>query len=129
MATGTTHRVPRGYRPAIAFAALVLCTSLIPVPESGSTAVPALLGVSLDKWVHAGSYGLLTGLLAWGRRTRTVAAVALLVGVVVAYGAGVEFLQGLVASRTTSGADFLANAVGAVLVGVAWLAVGRSNDD
>ncbi|MBX0325377.1 VanZ family protein [Halomicroarcula sp. F13] len=113
----------RRYAPAVAFAGLLLVTSLVPVPESGADAVPTLLGVALDKWVHAGSYGVLTTLLAWGRRTRTVAVVAALATLAVGYGAGIEFLQGLVATRDTSGADFLANAVGAGLAGVGWLAV------
>ncbi|GGN92507.1 VanZ family protein [Haloarcula pellucida] len=115
----------RRYAPAVAFAALLLVTSLVPVPESGTEAVPTLLGVALDKWVHAGSYGALTTLLAWGKRTRTAAVVAALAAVAVGYGAGIEILQGLVATRDTSGADFVANAVGATLAGVAWLWYGR----
>ncbi|QIO24075.1 VanZ family protein [Haloarcula sp. JP-L23] len=115
----------RRHLPAIAFAALLLVTSLVPVPGSGADAVPTLLGVALDKWVHAGSYGTLTVLLAWRQRTRTVTAVALLAALTVGYGAGIEILQGLVATRDTSGADFVANAVGAALASVAWLWYGR----
>lgn len=115
----------RRYAPAVAFAVLLLVTSLVPVPESGSDAVPALLGVSLDKWVHAASYGSLTVLLARGQRTRTIAVVALLATIAVGYGAGIEFLQGFVPSRDTSVADFVANTVGAGIAGVAWLVARR----
>ncbi|MDS0221921.1 VanZ family protein [Haloarcula sp. S1AR25-5A] len=116
----------RRYLPAVGFSLLLLVTSLLPVPEGASEQVPVLLGVALDKWVHAASYGVLAVLLAWGRRARNVVAVAVLVAVSVCYGAGVELLQGLVPSRGTSGADFVANAAGAVLAGLAWLAAHRS---
>ncbi|WP_367175984.1 VanZ family protein [Haloarcula rubripromontorii] len=115
----------RRYLPAAGFSLLVLVTSLLPVPEGASGQVPVLLGVALDKWVHAASYGTLAVLLAWGRRARSVAAVAGLVTVAVCYGAGVELAQTLVPSRGTSGTDFLANAVGAVLAGLAWLLARR----
>ncbi|MDS0283610.1 VanZ family protein [Haloarcula onubensis] len=110
----------RRYRPAIAFAALVLVVSLLPAPETGGPA-PELLGIALDKWVHAGSYAALTGLLAWGHGSRAMAAVALVAALAVGYGVGIEFLQGFVPSRTLSGADALANTVGAVGGGALWL--------
>lgn len=117
----------RRWLPAVGFALLVLVTSLVPVPASGDTAVPTLLDVSLDKWVHAVSYGVLTGLLARGRRTRDVTGVTAVVLVAICYGAGVEVLQGFVPSRGTSGADVLANAVGAVLAGAAVLGRSKRN--
>lgn len=109
----------RRWVPAAGFALLLLVTSLVPVPGSDSVPVPTLLGVPLDKWVHAVGYGVLTGLLAWGGRTRGVADVAVVVFVAIGYGAGIEVLQGFVPSRGTSVADGVANAVGAVLAGVA----------
>jgi len=118
---------PRQYGPAIAFGALVLVVSLAPAPETGGP-TPELLGVALDKWVHAGSYAALTGLLAWGRRSRAVAAVAVLTAIAVGYGGTVELLQGLVPSRSLSGADALANGVGAVGGGALWLALSARVD-
>jgi len=109
------------HHPALAFAALLLVVSLVPVPETSGAGGPALLGVGLDKWVHAGGYGVLTGLLAWGRRSRDVAAVATLVVLVAGYGVGVELLQTLVPSRTTSVADAAANGLGASLCALCWL--------
>jgi len=116
----------RRYLPAVGFSLLLLVTSLLPTPEGASEQIPVLLGVSLDKWVHAASYGTLTALLAWGRRASGWVTVAALAAVAVLYGAGVELLQGFVPSRGTSGADFVANAAGAVLAGLAWLAAHRS---
>ncbi|AEM56132.1 hypothetical protein HISP_02625 [Haloarcula hispanica N601] len=116
----------RRYLPAVGFSLLLLVTSLLPVPEGAGEQVPALLGFRLDKWVHAASYGLLAALLAWGRQARDVTTVVALVTVSVCYGAGVELLQGLVPSRGVSGTDFVANAVGAVLAGLAWLVAHRS---
>ncbi|MDS0259428.1 VanZ family protein [Haloarcula sp. S1CR25-12] len=108
--------------PAVGFAALLLVVSLLPAPETGGP-TPAPLGIALDKWVHAGSYGVLAFLLSWGRGSRTVAATAVLAALAVGYGVGIELLQTLVPSRSLSVADVLANAVGAVLGALAWAAV------
>lgn len=123
----SVHRRYRRYLPAAGFALVLLVTSLTPVPEGASEQVPALFGVPLDKWVHALSYGVLTALLAWGRRARSLSPIVALAGLAVCYGAGVELLQGLVPSRGLSGADFLANAVGAGLAGALWLALVRTD--
>ncbi|MBV0900452.1 VanZ family protein [Haloarcula salina] len=117
----------RRYLPAAGFALVLLGTSLTPVPEGAGEQVPALLGIALDKWVHALSYGVLTALLAWARRARSLPVVAALAAVAVCYGAGIELLQGLVPSRGLSGADFLANGVGAVLAGALWLALAHAD--
>jgi len=114
--------VDRRYWPALAFAVLLLVTSLLPVPESAGEQLPTVLGVTLDKWVHGASYGLLTVLLAWARRSRDLAVVAALAALAIGYGAAIELLQGLVSTRGMSGTDLLANSVGAVVAAVAWLA-------
>ncbi|MFC6757453.1 MULTISPECIES: VanZ family protein [Haloarcula] len=118
-------RPTRRYLPAIAFAVLLLVVSLVPAPETGGAPLPTPFGIALDKWVHAGSYGALTGLLAWARRSREVVVVGALVALAIGYGVGIELLQGLVPSRGTSGADAIANTVGATLAGLAWLVVAR----
>jgi VanZ family protein len=102
-------------RPALGFALVVLVASLAPIPESAGESVPALLGVPLDKWAHAVGYGVLTGLLAWGRQTRDLTAVAGLAVLAAGYGAAIELLQGLVATRGFSTVDMLANAAGAAV--------------
>lgn len=116
----------RRHLPAFAFALLLLVVSLLPVPETGGPAPSAPLGIALDKWVHAGSYAVLTGLLAWARQSRDAGVVAALALFAIGYGAGIELLQGLVPSRGTSGLDFVANAVGAISAAVTWLALARS---
>lgn len=115
--------------PAIAFAVVVLVTSLLPVPESAGERVPALLGLGLDKWVHAAGYAVLTALLAWGRDVREAGPVAVVAVVVIAFGVGVELLQELVPSRGAEAADVAANAGGAVAAAVGWLLVRGSNED
>lgn len=116
-------RPARRYLPALAFAAVLLVTSLLPVPEGGE-ALPTLFGVTLDKWVHAASYGLLTALLLRARRPVDATAAAAVAALVAGYGGAIELLQWPRPTRGTSGLDALANAVGAGLVAVAWL-VGR----
>jgi VanZ family protein len=115
----------RRHLPAVAVALALLVASLLPVPESASDRVPTLLGLALDKWVHALGYAALAGTLSWARDVRTAGSALLLVVLVTAYGGGIELLQGLVPSRGTSGADLVANAVGAAVAGFGWLAVGR----
>ncbi|MFU1782647.1 VanZ family protein [Haloarcula japonica] len=116
----------RRYLPAVGFSLLILVTSLLPIPEGPSEQIPLLLGVPLDKWVHAASYGTLTAVLAWGRRAHGWVTVAALAAVAVLYGAGVELLQGFVPSRGTSGADFFANSVGAAMAGLVWFVTHRT---
>jgi len=115
------------FTPAVAFALLVLVVSLVPVPDSGGQAVPALLGVALDKWVHAGSYALLTGLAVRARRQRDLLAVAAVAAVVVGYGAGIEVLQSLVPTRDLSPLDALANTAGVVAAGLVLVAAESSS--
>ena len=116
--------VPRRFLPAVAFALLLLVVSLLPAPEAGRP-IPVLLGVALDKWVHAGSYAVLAWLLARARGSRTLAAVVPVVALAACYGGGIELLQGLTPSRSLSGADAMANAIGAVVGGGLWVALGR----
>ncbi|WP_262180788.1 VanZ family protein [Haloarcula laminariae] len=120
-------RPTRRYVPAGAFALLLLAVSLLPASETGGP-TPGLFGIALDKWVHAGSYAVLTALLSRARDSRTVRAVALAAVVAVGYGGGIELLQGLVPSRGTSLADMGANAVGAVCGGGLWLVLAARVD-
>jgi len=120
-------RAHRRYLPAVAFSLLLLVVSLVPAPETGGP-TPEPLGIAPDKWVHAGGYGALTVLLAWARDSRTVAAVALVAGLALGYGGGIELLQTLVPSRSLSAADMVANAVGAVGGASVWLGLTRWTD-
>ncbi|WP_276272894.1 VanZ family protein [Haloarcula litorea] len=113
--------------PAVALAVLLLVGSLVPLPTGGGDALPLVLGVALDKWVHALGYAALAGLASWGRDARSALALAAVLVAVAGYGAGIELLQGPVPTRDTSALDALANAVGTLAGGLAWLAVDRSN--
>lgn len=75
-----------------------------------------------DKLLHAAAYGTLAGLMALGTRSRQGALIALLLAVT--FGGMVEIAQGFIPERSGSWGDFVANSVGAVLVGGA-LAVRR----
>jgi hypothetical protein len=125
-------------------AVAVLVGSLLPAPTAATDGVSVAtpLGVGLDKWVHAASYAVVAGLASAGYvggRDRwseskpprphaalalalTLVAVVVLVGV---FGAVVEAAQSVVPGRTTSGADALANTVGAVVGVVGWWTIRR----
>ncbi len=93
---------------AIGLAAAMLYGSLAP-----SLAPPGEYG--FDKFLHAGAYGLLAGLLTLATRTRKAAIAA--IALTIAYGGLVEIAQGFIPERMGSWEDFAANTVGAVLVG------------
>ena len=118
--------LPRRYVPAVAFAVLLLAVSLVPLPETGGP-TPAPLGIALDKWVHAGSYAALTGLVVWGRQRRGLPAVVAVAVLVVGYGVGIELLQSLVPTRDLSPLDAVANTVGAFTAGLAVAVVESSS--
>jgi hypothetical protein len=113
---------------------VVLVGSLVPAPSTGDASLAGPFGVGADKWVHAAGYAVVAGLAAATRDRHGVtasprpvlrfAAVIAVVAAVAAFGAGVEVAQSFVPGRTTSGADAVANTVGAA-VGVAswWLLV------
>jgi VanZ family protein len=118
---------PLGPAVVLAAATVVLVGSLLPTPTAASEAsVVAPLGVGADKWVHAASYAVVAGLAAatrgWGRRVPALVAVVVAVA---AFGAGVEVAQSFVPGRTASGADAVANAVGAAVGVAAWWLIAR----
>lgn len=134
----------RGRLAALLAAAVVVVFvgSVLPLPTGGDAGVALAgpFGVGADKVVHAVSYAVIAGLAVvglavWGTRQRGSRASVGLAGLVAvvlavaAFGAGVEVVQSVVPGRTASGADAVANAVGAV-VGVAavvgwWVFDGR----
>ncbi|WP_380675893.1 VanZ family protein [Salinigranum sp. GCM10025319] len=99
---------------------VVLVGSLLPAPETGGASI-GLFGVGVDKVVHAASYAVVAGLAAASRdwRRRGLAVLGIVVAVAV-FGAGVEVAQSFVPGRTMSGADAVANAVGAATGVVGW---------
>ncbi|GAA0508650.1 hypothetical protein SAMN04488066_11120 [Halorubrum aquaticum] len=131
-----THREPsRGtprerWRPAIAFAAVVLVASVVPVPGGGTgggvgvgdgvlEAVSAV--VSPTDPFHLVGYAVLAALSARGTG-RGVRGSVVAAAVAVAFGFGVEVVQTTIPWRTFAWRDSLVNAIGATTGVVAgWL--------
>lgn len=81
--------------------------------------------VHRDKWVHATGYAVLAGTLAIalsaGRSRRSTGRLLVVAFVVaVAYGVGIEFVQGVLPARDESAVDAVADAVGALVGLAAW---------
>ncbi|WP_049902352.1 VanZ family protein [Halococcus agarilyticus] len=128
----TSVRVPLAARSVrYALVAVVACVILVAsVLEPDPTAAPTMgpFGiVGADKWTHALAYAGLTGTLLYASvssnrdGSRVVLAVVLAVG----FGIGVELVQWPIPYRTASVADAIADAVGALLLALAWRSFGR----
>jgi len=112
-----TRRFAR-YRVAVAVFSLLGVLALTHIPQS---AVPEALQFRVfDKVEHAVAYGVVAGLflLALRRPVRLVTAGMILTGLL-AVGALDEVTQPLV-NRVASGSDFVADAVGIALAGMAF---------
>jgi len=108
-------------------AVAVFLGSVVDPPAGGAVASAAAvrpLGVPLDKWVHAGWYAVLAGLLCYARSARSTRAAVLAALVVSGYGLGLELGQGPLPARTFDLADAAANAAGSGSAALAWR-VGR----
>ncbi|MDZ5813331.1 VanZ family protein [Halorubrum sp. AD140] len=113
-------RDPR--RLVVAFAAVVVAASLVPVPGAASGGgqpgglLPAWVGVTMG--FHLVGYALLAALVVRAVRRaprQRVAAAALGVAVATGVGFGVELLQAPIPWRSFAWTDAAVNAVGAVL--------------
>ena len=103
--------IPRRWWPPIAWAALVLVLTSVPLPP---TAVSGIEGV--DKVVHAGLYGVLGALAArsaWDARPGLAAVAGVLLGVLL-FAALDEWHQSFIPGRSADPRDWLADAVGAI---------------
>ena len=97
----------------------VLAGSLASLP------VPVETIMLHDKWLHFAAYGTL--MLWFAQVFRSPLARLLLAIVLVAFGVGIEYLQGMTLTRQPEAIDVLANAVGVLLGGVlAWTPAGRT---
>lgn len=120
-----TPAVKRFFPPAV-----VMVTIFVLSHQPGDNLpLPALPGI--DKVAHMVVYGLLAAALirAFGQRMRQLRpglVVMLTVLCCLVYGITDEFHQSFIPGRFVSGLDVLADTVGALLVGVAWLILRRS---
>jgi len=107
-----------------AVAAVLFYLSVVTVPPESSPVVELmdatrLLEFARDKWRHFVGYVGLAGTLAYALADppwSTGRTALVVVGVVAAYGIGIELLQAPLPARYVSVGDALANALGAVLV-------------
>lgn len=109
------------YAPALGFAAYVLFASVVDPASTGAGGLSGtLLGVGLDKWLHLGTYATLGFLVAFARDAAAVRALAVVVLVVAAYGAGIEVVQAFVPARAFDPVDGAVNALGGAVGAGAW---------
>ncbi|MFC7141426.1 VanZ family protein [Halosimplex aquaticum] len=76
--------------------------------------------VGIDKWIHAGSYALVTFLLAYAVLAESVLSLVGIAAVAIALGIGVEFVQSTIAWRSKEAADVIANVTGTIVAVGAW---------
>jgi VanZ family protein len=110
-----------GYAVLAVAAVGVFVASVVPPPAAATgPPAPRPLGVPLDKWIHAGAYGVLALLLCFATRARRTRTVVLAAVVVAAYGLAIEFVQAPLPARSFDLVDAAANATGAALAALAW---------
>ncbi|WP_226010873.1 VanZ family protein [Halomicrobium salinisoli] len=112
---------PTRYTLAGGFAVAVALASILHAPDPIANDGPLGL-LRVDKWIHVGSYALLTYLLAFAvlaERARVFVVIAL---ASVAFGGGVELVQSTIPWRTMEFADVVANSAGTVVAIGAWRA-------
>lgn len=112
-----------------AVAGVIFALSVVLAPPAEPVIEPPSL-VPLDKWRHFLAYAAFGATLAyattdWQLSTRRLA--ALVLGVTVCYGVGIEFWQGFVPGRYASLGDAYANALGALLVSPWYLVRSRAS--
>jgi len=108
--------------PAVVWAGVIFVLSslppVLPEPKEPIGFVP------LDKWAHLAAYGLLAGLvilaLRRGHNLRLPATAGLAIVLTVAYGASDEWHQSFVPNRWATMGDWLADAIGAMLMTGIW---------
>jgi VanZ family protein len=117
-----------GYAVLAVAAVGVFVASVVPPPAAATgPPAPRPLGVPLDKWIHAGGYGVLALLVCFVTRARRTRTVILAAAVVAAYGLAIEFVQAPLPTRSFDLVDAAANTTGAALGALAWR-VGTTRD-
>ena len=108
------------YAPAIAWGIFIFVLSVLPgkdfpsIPDWGDL-------LSLDKIVHITFYGVLTGLILWGKRQNTEGSLSLQFVLIVAtccssFGWFIEWFQGAYCQdRMSDVMDGIANTIGAAI--------------
>lgn len=107
------------------FAGVILLTAIVPLPDGNR---PRFGPLGPDKFLHLIAHAGLTGSLAAAlddHHEVDVLLAAGIVGVSIAYGIGIEYLQEAIPGRTFEVADIAGAAVGSVVGVIAWRYVER----
>ena len=111
----------------VAVGAVIFCLSVLIAPPAEPVVAGPFDIVPLDKWRHFLAYAVFGGSLAYATTDwdwPVVRLAALVFGVTVVYGVGIELAQAPLADRYFSVGDAYANALGGALA-LPWFAVRR----
>ncbi len=111
---------PTRFSLAGGFAMAVVLASMMHAPSDPFAKLGPLGMFGVDKWVHVGSYALITYLLAYAYLARTARSIAAIVAVSVLLGAGVELIQSTIVWRNMEAADVVANTIGTLGAVAVW---------
>jgi VanZ family protein len=95
----------------------VITTFLLVIPGSALPKTNFFSSIpEFDKWVHIFLFAILSALTLLALQPKTTSGLVLLVGIVIVYGAAMEYVQlYLVPYRSFDERDIMADAVGAIL--------------
>ena len=109
---------PTRFSLAGGFAMAVVLASMMHAPASVFAGTGPFDLVSVDKWIHFGSYAMVGMLIAYATSARTLAVFVAIAVVTICLGIGVELIQSTIPWRTMEAVDVVANTTGTV-VGIA----------
>jgi len=102
---------------AVAVAAAVFAASVV---DPGAGAARTLLGVGVTTYLHVLAYAALAAAVGYARLAADPRSLLAAAALAVAFGSGVELVQGRLPYRTASAADVAVNAVGASAGALLW---------
>ena len=127
---------PTRFSLAGGFAIAVVLASMMHAPADPFAQLGPFGLLSIDKWIHVGSYAGISFLIAYAYLARSRRTLVVIATMTILLGIGVEFIQSTISWRTMEAADIVANSIGSVgalvLWGIAWrclpIQFGRDSD-
>ena len=127
---------PTRFSLAAGFAIAVVLASMMHAPVNPFAQSGPFGLITVDKWVHVGSYAGIAFLLSYAYLARSGRALVAIAVATILLGIGVEFIQSSISWRTMELADVAANSVGTVgalgVWGAVWhrlpISVGRESE-